>query len=204
MKNQNPNSADEDSPRTWGRRQFLAAGATMLAAPLLSGVTAHAQSRETGAPAPASSPSPSPLRSENGPYPTEGMAGYSETGPLKPLKFRRWALGPKDVAIEIHYCGVCHSDIHTVRGDWGKIQFPQIVGHELAGEVVAVGSSVNNFTIGNRVGVGTMVNSCRICTDISGSFRDAGTSPWGSAARASRRKLFARGSNDTWPRREFH
>ena len=165
MKNQNANSADKDSPRTWGRRQFLAAGATMLAAPLLSGVTAHAQSRETGAPAPASSPSPSPLRSGNGPYPTEGMAGYSETGPLQLLKFQRRALGAKDVAIKIHYCGVCHSDIHTIHGDWGKIQYPQIVGHELGGEVVAVGSSVSKFNVGSRVGVGTMVDSCRHCPE---------------------------------------
>lgn len=58
-----------------------------------------------------------------------------------------------------------HSDIHTVRGDWGQIQYPQIVGHELAGEVVAVGSSVSNFTVGSRVGVGTMVNSCRHCSE---------------------------------------
>jgi uncharacterized zinc-type alcohol dehydrogenase-like protein len=65
-----------------------------------------------------------------GPYPTEGMAGYSETGPLQLLKIQRRALGPKDVAIKIHYCGVCHSDIHTIHGDWGKIQYPQIVGHE--------------------------------------------------------------------------
>src|SRR5205823_2151290 len=74
----------------------------------------------------------------NGPYPTEGMAAYSQTGLLKLMKFQRRALGPKDVAIKIHYCGVCHSDIHTIREDWGKIQYPQIVGHELAGEVVAV------------------------------------------------------------------
>src|SRR5438552_6817563 len=101
----------------------------------------------------------------NGPYPAEGMAAYSPTGPHKLMKFQRRALGPKDVAIRIHYCGVCHSDIHTIRGDWGKIRYPQIVGHELAGQVLAVGSSVNNFTIGNRVGVGTMVNSCRICPE---------------------------------------
>lgn len=101
----------------------------------------------------------------HGPYATEGMAAYSETGPLKLMAFERRALGPKDVAIRIHYCGVCHSDIHTVRGDWGKIQYPQIVGHEIAGEVVAVGSSVSKFTAGNRVGVGTMVNSCRVCTE---------------------------------------
>src|SRR4051812_28013825 len=100
-----------------------------------------------------------------GPYPAEGMAGYSETGPLKPLKFQRRALGPKDVAIKIHYCGVCHSDIHTIHGDWGKVHYPQIVGHELAGEIVAVGSSVTKSDVGARVGVGTMVNSCRVCTE---------------------------------------
>ena len=93
------------------------------------------------------------------------MAAYSPTGPHELMKFRRRALGPEDVAIKIRYCGVCHSDIHTIRGDWGKIQYPQIVGHELAGEVVAVGSSVSKFTVGARVGVGTMVNSCRICTE---------------------------------------
>jgi uncharacterized zinc-type alcohol dehydrogenase-like protein len=101
----------------------------------------------------------------DGPYPAEGMAAYSPAGPHKLMRFQRRALGPKDVAIKIHYCGVCHSDIHTIRGDWGKIQYPQIVGHELAGEVAAVGSSVSKFNVGARVGVGTMVNSCRVCTE---------------------------------------
>src|SRR5439155_11226544 len=113
--------------------------------PLLSGVTVRAQSRETGAPPVAASPSSTPLGSASGPYRTEGMAGYSETGPLELMKVQRRALGPKDVAIKIHYCGVCHSDIHTIHGDWGKIQYPQIVGHEIAGEVVAIGSSVSKF-----------------------------------------------------------
>src|SRR5438874_5319310 len=163
MKNQN--SISEHRPRTWDRRQFLAAGATMLAAPLLSAVTVRAQSREVGAPEAAAGSSPTPLGSGNGPYPTEGMAGYSETSPLKLLKFERRTLGPKDVAIKIHYCGVCHSDIHTIHGDWGKIQYPQIVGHEIAGEVVAIGSSVSKFDVGSRVGVGTMVDSCRHCPE---------------------------------------
>jgi alcohol dehydrogenase (NADP+) len=103
----------------------------------------------------------------SGPYPTEGMAGYSATGPLKLLKFQRRALGSKDVAIRIDYCGVCHSDIHTIRGDWGKIQYPLIVGHELAGEVVAIGASVSKFEVGSRVGVGTMVDSCRRCSECA-------------------------------------
>ena len=100
-----------------------------------------------------------------GPYPAKGMAAYSPDGPLKLMDFERRTLGPKDVAIKLHYCGVCHSDIHTIHEDWGKVHFPQIVGHELAGEVVNVGSSVSKFVVGARVGVGTMVNSCRHCTE---------------------------------------
>ena len=71
--------------------------------------------------------------------------------------------GPKDVAIELQFCGVCHSDIHHGREDWRKETFPLITGHELAGVVVAVGSSVSKFKVGSRVGVGCMVNSCRHC-----------------------------------------
>jgi uncharacterized zinc-type alcohol dehydrogenase-like protein len=100
-----------------------------------------------------------------GPFPAEGMAAYTPTGPLRPMRFQRRALGPKDVAIKLRYCGVCHSDIHTVRGDWGPIQYPLIVGHELAGEVVGVGPGVSKFRVGARVGVGTMVDSCRRCTE---------------------------------------
>jgi uncharacterized zinc-type alcohol dehydrogenase-like protein len=103
----------------------------------------------------------------SGPYPTEGMAGYSAAGPLQMLKFQRRALGPKDVAIRIDYCGVCHSDIHTIYGDWGSVQYPQIVGHEAAGEVVAIGTRVNKFDVGSRAGVGTMVDSCRHCPECS-------------------------------------
>lgn len=102
---------------------------------------------------------------ENGEFPTEGMAAYSPNGPLKRMNFKRRTLGAKDVAIKLHYCGVCHSDIHTIHEDWGKVQFPQIVGHELAGEVVAVGSSTSKFKVGARVGIGCIVNSCRHCSE---------------------------------------
>ena len=135
------------------RRDFLlrsAAGAAVGSSELLAQTSSGTQQSTTYG---------------NGPYSAEGMAGYSETGPLRPLKFQRRALGPKDVAIKIRYCGVCHSDIHTIRGDWGKVQYPLVVGHELAGEVVAVGSSVSKFAAGARVGVGTMVNSCRVCVE---------------------------------------
>jgi uncharacterized zinc-type alcohol dehydrogenase-like protein len=98
-----------------------------------------------------------------GPFPAEGMALYSSDGSHELMKFQRRALGPKDVAIELRYCGVCHSDIHHGREHWRKETFPLITGHELAGVVVAVGSSVSRFKVGSRVGVGCMVNSCRHC-----------------------------------------
>ena len=98
-----------------------------------------------------------------GPFPCEGMAAYTPAGEHKVLKFERRALQPKDVAMKILYCGICHSDIHTIRQDWGEIKYPLITGHELAGEVVAIGSSVSKFKVGSRVGVGCMVNSCRHC-----------------------------------------
>lgn len=160
MNNQEQNSTDESSlsgPTGHSRREFIITAATAVAG-------AGAASLLTLQPAQGANTKNS-VAIGNGPYPTEGMAAYSPPGPHKPMKFQRRALGPKDVAIKIHYCGVCHSDIHTIREDWGKIQYPQIVGHELAGEVVAVGSSVSKFTVGARVGVGTMVNSCRICIE---------------------------------------
>ena len=106
-----------------------------------------------------------PHTPNTGPYPTEGMAAYAPTGPHRRLSFQRRALGPKDVAIRIHYGAICHSDIHTIRGDWGPVTYPQVVGHEITGTVVAVGSSASKFPVGARVGVGTMVNSCRTCTE---------------------------------------
>jgi uncharacterized zinc-type alcohol dehydrogenase-like protein len=95
-------------------------------------------------------------------------------------------LGPKDVAIRLRYCGVCHSDIHTVRGDWGQIQYPLIVGHELAGEVVAVGFGVSRFRVGSRVGVGTMVNSCRHWSECEAGY---GMDAVQAGARAARNGL---------------
>lgn len=147
-----PNSRNEQDRREGttgsGRRDVLRAGMVLAAAPLVRGSASRA--------GPAKGPCP---------FPAEGMAAYAPTGPLRPIRFQRRALGPKDVAIKLHYCGVCHSDIHTVRGDWGPIQYPQILGHELAGEVVGVGSSVSKFRGGARVGVGSMVNSCRHCVE---------------------------------------
>ena len=75
----------------------------------------------------------------------------------------RRAVGPRDVLIEIRYAGICHSDIHTVRGEWGTVPYPLTDGHEIVGRVAEVGAEVTRHAVGNRVGVGCMVNSCREC-----------------------------------------
>lgn len=90
-------------------------------------------------------------------------AAPSATEPLEPITIERRDVGPKDVLIAVRYAGVCHSDIHTVRGDWGPITYPQVVGHEIVGEVVEVGAEATKHAVGDRVGVGCMVNSCREC-----------------------------------------
>jgi alcohol dehydrogenase (NADP+) len=90
-------------------------------------------------------------------------AATSPTDSLVPTTITRRDVGPHDVLIEIAYAGICHSDIHTVRGDWGPITYPQVVGHEVAGTVLQIGSDVTQHAVGDRVGVGTIVNSCREC-----------------------------------------
>ncbi len=92
-------------------------------------------------------------------------AAPSATEPLVPTTIERRDVGPKDVLIEIRYAGVCHSDIHTVRGDWGPVAYPLTVGHEIVGVVAEVGAEVSRHAVGDRVGVGCMVNSCRECVN---------------------------------------
>ena len=92
-------------------------------------------------------------------------AAPSATDPLIPTTIERRDVGAKDVLIEIAYAGVCHSDIHTVRGEWGPIAYPQVVGHEIVGVVTQVGADVTRHRVGDRVGVGCMVNSCRECVN---------------------------------------
>ena len=95
--------------------------------------------------------------------PSAAFAGFSATTPLVPHTIDRRDPGPTDVQIEILYCGVCHSDLHTVRGEWGTPTYPCVPGHEIVGRVVAVGTSVTGFKPGDRAGVGCMVDSCRNC-----------------------------------------
>jgi alcohol dehydrogenase (NADP+) len=90
-------------------------------------------------------------------------AAPAPSQPLEPITIDRRALGPNDVLIEVRYAGICHSDIHTVRGDWGPQSYPLVPGHEIVGVVAEVGPAVTRHGVGDRVGVGCMVNSCREC-----------------------------------------
>ena len=95
---------------------------------------------------------------------TKAYAAQSAAAPLGPHTINRREPGPKDVAIEILFCGVCHSDLHTVRSEWPGTQYPCVPGHEIVGKVTGVGSEVSRFQPGDLVGVGCMVDSCRTCS----------------------------------------
>jgi uncharacterized zinc-type alcohol dehydrogenase-like protein len=94
-----------------------------------------------------------------------GYAAQSPATPLAPFRFQRRAPGPRDVQIEILYCGVCHSDLHQVRNEWQSTVYPLVPGHEIVGRVVKVGEQVSTFREGDLAGVGCMVDSCRTCPD---------------------------------------
>ncbi|MCW3093390.1 MAG: NAD(P)-dependent alcohol dehydrogenase [Ferruginibacter sp.] len=90
-------------------------------------------------------------------------AAQDAVTPLAPFNFDRRDVGPHDVQIEIMYCGVCHSDIHQVRNEWGGSIYPMVPGHEIVGRITVLGEAVKNFALGELVGVGCFVDSCRVC-----------------------------------------
>ena len=94
---------------------------------------------------------------------THGYAARSAGAPLAPFSFERRELRPNDVGIDIQFCGICHSDIHQARDEWGGSVFPMVPGHEITGIVYATGDAVTKHKVGDRVGVGCLVNSCRKC-----------------------------------------
>lgn len=98
-----------------------------------------------------------------------GYAAYDPKKPLAPFNFERREVGANDVEIEILFCGVCHSDLHQVRDEWGNSTFPMVPGHEIVGRVTKVGSAVTKFKAGNLAGVGCLVDSCRSCPDCEDS-----------------------------------
>lgn len=94
----------------------------------------------------------------------KAYAAHAADQPLGPFAISRREPGPKDVVIAIAFCGVCHSDLHTARGEWGGTLFPCVPGHEIVGTVNSVGSEVTRFAPGDTVGVGCIVDSCRTCS----------------------------------------
>lgn len=98
---------------------------------------------------------------------TKGFAAPAAHAPLAPFDFQRRDVGPHDVRIEILYCGVCHSDVHQVRDEWGGSIFPMVPGHEIVGRVTEVGAHVKNFKPGDLAGVGCMVDSCQSCPECA-------------------------------------
>lgn len=94
---------------------------------------------------------------------TSGYAAFDSKSPLAPFEFSRREPRANDILIEIDYCGVCHSDIHQARNEWGGSLYPMVPGHEIVGHVTKVGSGVSKFKIGDLAGVGCLVDSCRTC-----------------------------------------
>ena len=94
---------------------------------------------------------------------SHGYAAHDSKSPLVPFHFDRRDPGPDDVVIDIAYCGICHSDIHQARNEWGNSIYPMVPGHEIVGHVTAVGSNVTKFKAGDLAGVGCLVDSCRVC-----------------------------------------
>ncbi|MEY4035297.1 MAG: hypothetical protein RLZZ311_474 [Actinomycetota bacterium] len=94
---------------------------------------------------------------------TRAYAVMEARKPLAPFEFNRRDIGSHDVALDIAYAGICHSDIHQAREEWGPAIFPMVPGHEIAGVVTAIGPSVTKFKVGDKIGVGVFIDSCRVC-----------------------------------------
>ncbi len=99
--------------------------------------------------------------------PAKAYAALDPKTPLQPFSFDRRDLRSDDVQVKIHFCGVCHSDIHQARDEWGGSMYPMVPGHEIVGEVVSTGSGVTKFKVGDLVGIGVMVDSCCSCKNCN-------------------------------------
>ena len=101
---------------------------------------------------------------------TSGYAALIPNGTLAPFEFTRREPKPNDVLIEIDYCGVCHSDIHQVKNEWGNAVYPMVPGHEIVGHIKKIGTSVSKFKVGDLAGVGCLIDSCRSCINCKDGY----------------------------------
>jgi alcohol dehydrogenase (NADP+) len=138
-------------PPAPARRTILKAGLGLASASVLAGTATLAQAAPRGG------------RPPEGPLPAKAIGAPDAKSPLKPLSIQRRAVGPKDVLLDVLYCGICHSDIHATRSEWVPARYPCVPGHEIVGRVRAVGSAVTRFKAGDVGGVGCMVDSCGEC-----------------------------------------
>ncbi len=102
---------------------------------------------------------------------TSGYAAFKSSGQLAPFEFKRRELKPNDILIEIDFCGVCHSDIHQVKNEWGNAEYPMVPGHEIVGHITKIGTAVKKFSVGDLAGVGCLVDSCRTCSNCQEGFQ---------------------------------
>jgi alcohol dehydrogenase (NADP+) len=140
---------NQNDTRQHSRRKFIQNSALLGSAVMLSGPLEILAGQHANVMAPT--------------IKSKGYAGKGEKGNLTLWNFERRAVGDNDVLIDIKFSGICHSDIHTIRGHWGKQAYPQVPGHEIAGIVTAIGKNVTKFKVGDKAGVGCMVNSCVEC-----------------------------------------
>lgn len=98
---------------------------------------------------------------------SKGYAAQNSKIPLAPFNFNRREVGPHDVLIEIQFCGVCHSDLHQIRDEWGGAIYPMVPGHEIVGKISKIGAAVKKFKVGDLAGVGCFVDSCRTCSSCA-------------------------------------
>ena len=141
-------------PSKPSRREALKASAALMATPFLGGLALGAKLHEAA--------QTSPLVGDS-PFPVQAYGAPNANAALGPFEIQRRAIGPNDLLLDVLYCGVCHSDIHAVRGDWRPAKYPIVPGHEIIGRVQAVGREVTKFKVGDIGGVGCMVNSCGTC-----------------------------------------
>ncbi len=138
---------------------------------------------------------------------TLGYAAQSAASPLAPFPFERRSLRPNDVAMDVLYCGVCHSDLHMARNDWGWSFYPLVPGHEIVGRVTEVGAEVKTYKVGDHVAVGCMVDSCRNCDQCKKGLeqycREGNTQTYGGRDRITCEPTYGGYSKALIAREEF-